>query len=39
MESKRDMILADNQELTRLGLKTLLSEFEGSSVTTFVFDL
>lgn len=33
MESKRDMILADNQELTRLGLKTLLSEFEGSSVT------
>lgn len=32
-ESKRDMILADNQELTRLGLKTLLAGFEGCSVS------
>lgn len=30
----RNFILADNQELTRLGLKTLLSEFEGRK--TFV---
>lgn len=29
----RDFILADNQELTRLGLKSLLSEEKGSSVT------
>lgn len=29
----RNFILADNQELTRLGLKTLLSEFEGSNIT------
>lgn len=29
----RDFILADNQELTRLGLRTLLSEFQGSTVT------
>lgn len=29
----RDFILADNQELTRLGLKTLLSEYEDSKVT------
>lgn len=33
MEGKRDVILADNQELTRLGLKTLLSDFEGSSIS------
>jgi DNA-binding NarL/FixJ family response regulator len=29
----RDFILADNQELTRLGLKTLLSEYSESNVT------
>ena len=29
----RDFILADNQELTRLGLKTLLSEYSESTVT------
>lgn len=29
----RDFILADNQELTRLGLKTLLSEFTDSRIT------
>jgi DNA-binding NarL/FixJ family response regulator len=33
MESKRDMILADNQELTRLGLKALLSGIVDSSVS------
>lgn len=30
----RNFILADNQELTRLGLRTLLSEFDGTSVIT-----
>ena len=29
----RDFILADNQELTRLGLKTLLSEYSENNVT------
>ena len=29
----RDFILADNQELTRLGLKTLLSEYSDTTVT------
>lgn len=29
----RDFILADYQELTRLGLKTLLSEFDGCNIT------
>lgn len=29
----RDFILADNQELTRLGMQTILSDFKGQSVT------
>lgn len=31
----RDFILADNQELTRLGLKALLSEYTDTAVTLY----
>lgn len=38
MTGNRNFILADNQELTRLGLKTLLSEFDPQKTVTVVED-